>query len=258
MKLSPLTGKRILLTRAEHQLTEVDRMLRDRGAVPIHFPCLALEPLPHEIDQALPLLEKCSDVLFTSSNGVLALQRFCHDRNRDPALLLAGKRIAAVGDSTAETLRALAINVQIIPNTASQHGLIEAYAVHGMPERLLFYRAEEGSDVLAANLRKQGVEVDTVKAYRTICPQGSAVEIVSMIAAGEIDAVLLGSAKTARHYLQRIGSGRVANAPVVAVISPAMADEAERSGLHVQVVAKTASFEAMLDALADYFDANPS
>jgi len=42
---------------------------------------------------------------------------------------------------------------------------------------------------------------------------------------------------------------------VVVVISKAVEDAARGMGLNVQVVAKQASFEAMLDALAEYFDA---
>jgi len=66
--------------------------------------------------------------------------------------------------------------------------------------------------------------------------------------------VLLGSAKTAAHYLQRIGSTSLANRPVVVAMSEKMASSALGCGLRVQVVAKKASFEAMLDALAEYFD----
>jgi len=108
--------------------------------------------------------------------------------------------------------------------------------------------------VLAKALVQRGVTVEVVSAYRTICPEGDAGDVISMLQTGDIDAVLLGSAKTAMHYLQRVGSLEVSNRPVIVAISEKMAVAVRDMGLHVQVVAKEASFEAMLDALAEYFD----
>ena len=123
-----------------------------------------------------------------------------------------------------------------------------------MPDSLLFFRAEEGRETLAEALSEQGVKVMTVPAYRTICPADDAEDVLTMLQDGHIDAVLLGSTKTALFYLQRTGSLALANRPVIAVISEKMATAARKLGLNVQVVAKDASFEAMLDALARHFD----
>jgi len=258
MHSSPLQGKSILLTRAEHQLIGIDQKIRSRGATPVHLPCLAVEHLSNEISQGIALLEEYNDVLFTSTNGVRSLESFCREHGRDLSTLLAHKRVAVVGEKSAAELRRIGIDVDIIPETASQEGLIDAYALHGLPKSLLFFRAQEGRERLAEALQKQGVKVKTITAYRTVCPEGDATEIKTMLQAGVVDAVLLGSTKTARHYMQRIGSSELANRPVVVAISDQMAAATEKLGLNVQVVAKEASFEAMLDALAEYFDANPS
>lgn len=258
MNLSPLSGKTILLTRAEHQLAEVDQRLRAIGAIPVHFPCLAVEPLIHEIDAAVAQLATYSDVLFTSSNGVISFEKFCSLRGLEPAVPLAGKRISAVGEQTAAMLAAIGIRVDIIPAVASQDGLIDSFRQHGLPHGLLFFRAEEGRDALADALKAAGVVVKTIPVYRTVCPDMSADSVIAMLADKSVDAVLLGSAKTARHYLQRIGSIELANRPVIVTISEAMADQTRSLGLDVQVVAKSASFEAMLNALAGYYDSNPS
>ncbi|NWF38839.1 uroporphyrinogen-III synthase [Mariprofundus sp. NF] len=256
MDSSALEGKRILLTRAAHQLGSIETMVRACAAVPIPFPCLELQVNTDALKQGIAMLPEFSDLLFTSANGVLALASFCHEHNRTLKSTLADKRIAAVGAKTAAALTALDISVDIIPEIASQDGLITAYSEHGMPEQLLFFRAEEGRERLAEVLEQQEIVVKTVKAYRTICPDDDAGKTVALLEAGEIDAVLLGSTKTARHYLQRIGSSELANRPVVVAISKLMAEETEQLGLHVQVVAKSASFDSMLAALSNYFESN--
>ncbi|MFQ5519405.1 MAG: uroporphyrinogen-III synthase, partial [Mariprofundus sp.] len=86
-------------------------------------------------------------------------------------------------------------------------------------------------------------------------PASDASKVTHMLQQGEIDAVLLGSAKVARFYLHRIGSLALANKPVLAVISEQLAVDARELGLNVQIVAKHASFDAMLDALVEYFEA---
>jgi len=254
----PLTGKHILLTRAEHQLASLNREVRSRGAVAIDFPCLGLELLSPAVEEGIRSLQGCSDVLFTSTNGVLSINSFCMEKNQGLKALLTGKRIAAVGEQTAAALAKLGIHVDIVPMLASQEGLIDAYATHGLPTRLLFFRAEEGSDRLAEALQQQGIVVETIAAYRTVCPAEDAAEIIAMLEGNRIDAVLLGSTKAARFYLQRIGSIELANRPAVVTISAQMAEAAKKLGLRVQVVAKNASFESMLDTLAEYFDANRS
>jgi len=67
-----------------------------------------------------------------------------------------------------------------------------------------------------------------------------------------IDAVLLGSVETARGLISRIGID-LARQPLAVAISPRVAASATALGLRVQVVAQSASFEAMLDALAHHF-----
>jgi len=229
-------------------------MVQARGAVALSFPCLAIEEMPTSVAAGMGLLDGCSDVLFSSASGVHAVARVVADQGGSLGEILVGKRIAAVGGKTAAALSQLGVRVDIIPEHASQDGLIDAYKSRGLPHSLLFFRAEEGRENVADALSQQGVRVVTVPAYRTICPLEDASEVIARLQHGEIDAVLLGSAKTAAHYLQRIGSVELVNRPVVVAISEKMAVSARGLGLNVQVVAKRASFEAMLDALAEYFD----
>jgi len=255
MSSSGLSHKQILVTRAEKHYPALRQLVESYGAKAVCLPCLAVEDMPQSIADGMRLLAGCSDVLFTSASGVHAVAKALADDGGvrlDDVLL--NRRIAAVGRKTATALSQLGVRVDIVPQSASQDALIEVYAASGLPDALLFFRAEEGRDALAGALARQGVKVITVAAYRTICPSGDASAVIAMLQQDNIDAVLLGSAKTAAHYLQRVDSIALANRPVIVAISEKMAVAARHAGLNVQVVAKEASFEAMLDALAEYFD----
>ncbi len=249
-----LEGKRILLTRAVESFPALDRVLLTRGAEPVHLPCLEVEEISDALQQSISSISWYSDIVFTSSNGVQVLKNEMDRQGLCLSSELNGKRIAAVGQKTADALRRYGVHVDIIPYIASQDGLLAAYAVNGLPKTLLFFRAEEGRDALHDVLQSQGVEVTMVHTYRTVCPQRDASDAIQRVQNGEINAVLLGSPKTARFYIQRIGSIELADKPAIVVISESLAEAVRAMGLSVQVVAKHASFEAMLDALSEYFD----
>jgi len=247
-----LAGRNILITRSEDQAESTASAIQKRGAKPLLFPCLEMERLDDNIRRSLSKLQHGKiNILFTSSNGVHAV---AESLGSAFSILMQPHKIIAVGEKTGDTLRRFGIKVGLEPENASQAGLAEQFKISGTPENLLFFRAEEGSDTLAEALTASGSHVTTIHAYRMQCPDSDASEMVDQLRQHQVDAVLLGSPKTVRNYIHRIGSLEVANIPSIAVISPQVAKAAEEAGLSVQAVAKTASFDAMLDALADYFN----
>jgi len=250
--MSALAGKRILVTRAAAQAQETAALLTQRGALPRFFPCLEVRLNPQEVRRGIQLLStKDGEALFTSANGVEAAHQVLGD---DFAVRFGGVRTAAVGRKTAEALTKHGVEPRLIPDTYSQEGLLDAYRKAGLPKRLVFFRASEGRDLLAEALRAQGVRVDLIKAYGTVRPEFDATPVIRELARGDIDAVLLASAKTARFYVDRIGDLRLASRPAIAAISPQVASVCAELGLTVQAVAEHASLVAMLDALEHYFE----
>src|SRR5262245_31000267 len=123
-----LFGKRVVNTRAIHQAGELDRLLRERGAVPLSYPCLAIVPPldPAPLDEALcELVSGRFDWLaLTSVNTVRAIAERLEARDLrlsdDP-----GFATAAVGQATAEAARTT-LGLQRI--TVSPEGRGEALA----------------------------------------------------------------------------------------------------------------------------------
>jgi len=246
-----LNGKTILVTRTEKQSRITASEIRKRGGNPIVFPCMEVERLDSNIRSALPILQgNPTTILFTSGNGVDCVAEVLGNAF---AMLLKPHRLIAVGEITAAALANYGVNSHIEPDNPSQAGLIGLFERIGAPEHLLFFRAKEGSDAVAKSLSTKGSKVKTIYAYRMRCPEADATEIANRMAAGGIDGVLLGSARTTANYIRRIGSIETAGIPAIVVISPQVAAFAEKEGLKVQAVAKRASFDAMLDALSEYF-----
>jgi uroporphyrinogen-III synthase len=253
---SALVGRRILVTRPAAQAAQTATLIRSRGGEAVLFPCLAVQCLPEAIRTAAVLLADLAvDIAFTSANGVCCVAQALNPSERD---LMGKHRLAAVGEKTAKAMAEHGWQASIVAATASQDGLIETYRHHALPRKLLLFRAEEGRDALPDWLQRQGVDVTTVHAYRTVCPDGDASAVIEALHQDAIDAVLLGSPKTVAHYLQRIGDATLAGRPVVVAISPEVARMAESLGLGVQVVAGNASFPSMLDALAQHYLTMPT
>jgi len=135
MSSQPLAGRHILITRAAAQLPALADLVRSRGAIPVPFPCLAVATMPDDIMRAVTQLERFSDVVFTSCNGVTSVVDTLNSVGLDAPALFALMRVAAVGKRTADCLRECGIGVDIVPASASQDGLIDAYRQAGPPRR---------------------------------------------------------------------------------------------------------------------------
>lgn len=250
MQNSPLAGKRILLTRAVQQLAETTALIEKKCATAISLPCLEHHILKDSIRQGLNDAESYSDIVFTSVNGIQAVFK---NNPTSTTACFQDKRIAVVGKKTAGALKKHHLQADIMSKTASQQGLIEAYQAQGLPQSLLFFRAESGSNILLEYLQGKGIKTQLITAYRSICPDEDNTKVLAMLEENIIDATLLGSSKTAEHYLQRIGNLELANRPILVAISQQVADAADKLGLKVQLIATDANFPSMLEALADYF-----
>ncbi|MDX8383270.1 MAG: uroporphyrinogen-III synthase, partial [Ghiorsea sp.] len=235
-------------------------LLIEYGANPVFFPCFTLEHMMPEMEAGLQTLAATPrqdvDVIFSSRNGVKAMLDAIEHRGASLSETLKGCRIVAVGQKTANVLQQHGCTVALIPQLASQHGLIAAYQQQAQPKRAFFFRAEQGSDALLDYFAEQQVQATLITSYKTRCLEDNPADVVHMLKQQTIDAVLIGSAKTATYYAQKIAQlalPMATAAPVVAVMSKQVAYAADKAGLRVQVIAKQPSFAAMLDGLCHYF-----
>ncbi len=258
---SPLKNKTILITRAAHQYAATASLVRTYQAIPQSFPCLVMQPLPQTITLGLASLQQASDVLFTSANAVNFVQDALQASTFSslPALL-QHTRIACVGKKTANSLKKLGVGIHLMPSAknASQQGMLDVYQQQGLPRKLVFFRAEEGSNFLMDALNTAGVFITLIPTYRSICPVATDEErqMREQLKQHHIDAVLLASSRTAAHYVARINNIALANTPIIIAISAQVAEAAKPLGLHANVIAKAPSFSQMMVALSLFYSSS--
>src|SRR5690242_156230 len=105
----PLFGRRVVVTRAREQASELRTQLEALGAEVVELPSIAIEPLP----VVVPDLGPYSWLVLTSANGVAALFDTLAAQGRD-ARALGGLRVAAIGPGTAAALAARGIRADLV------------------------------------------------------------------------------------------------------------------------------------------------
>jgi uroporphyrinogen III methyltransferase/synthase len=240
----PLLGRRVVVTRPQHQASELVRLLRDHGAAAIEAPTIAIaEPADDgaALCRALWQVSGYDWVVVTSANGarrVLAELRDARD--------LGGVQIAAIGPGTAAALAEGNITADLVPDEFVAESLVAAFpdAPAEYPGRVLIARAEIARDVLPDGLRARGWEVDIVDAYRTVPVAISEKQFGEISAA---DAITFTSSSTVEQFVA--AGGREHLPPVVACIGPVTAATARESGLPVTVEADPHTMPGLVDAL---------
>jgi uroporphyrinogen-III synthase len=197
-----LDQRTIAVTRAEGQLGAARTMFEREGAAVIDLPALVLGPPDSwgPLDDALAELDQFHWIVFSSANGVEALQRRLARRGGSLARRPPGLRIAAVGRRTAAVLADLGTPADFVPPAFVADSLIEHFPVSGWGQRLLLPRVQSGGrPVLAEAFAAAGARVVEVAAYETRCPDGLPSPALQALERGGIDAVTFSSGKTVSH-----------------------------------------------------------
>ena len=247
----PLYGKRVVVTRAREQASELKRLLEDEGAQVLQFPTIEIvPPMSYEsLDRTVDSKYDC--LVFTSTNGVAAFFERLFAAGKD-VRSLAGTRIAAVGQSTAQDLRARGISPDVVPERFISTELLPLLAEDQKGIRTAVVRAEEGRDELISGLRERGGEVDLAVAYRTVAADYDIDELRELIAKDAIDIVTFTSASTVDHFLEKLTAeekSRVLKQALVVSIGDTTSAAIRKHGKEPDVVASKATIPAMRDAV---------
>ncbi|MCS7221785.1 MAG: uroporphyrinogen-III synthase [Anaerolineae bacterium] len=257
----PLSGKRVLVTRAAHQAGELSARLRELGAEPIEYPVIAIAP-PKDLgrlDQALARAARGGYdwIVFTSANGVAAVAE------RMAALGLEGMgfgqaRVAVIGPATARAAAELLRRpADVMPSAYVAEALAEAMGdVRG--QSILLARADIARPALPQALRAAGAQVDEVIAYRTVTEEPAITrqpDVLSLLAQGQIDAITFTSSSTVRAFIARVGRQALSDLHrvVIACIGPITAEAARAEGLSPTVVAEEYTVNGLVTALVRYY-----
>lgn len=254
----PLFGKRIVVTRAREQASELALRLEALGADVLTAPALVrLSPADDyaALDAALMELPSYRWVVFTSANAVEETFARLTALGRD-ARAFGGARVAAVGPSTERRLAEKGIRADFVPTEFVAEAILAQFPDADLSgARLLLPRAAEARDVLPDAWRAAGARVDVVEAYRMEPSAEGAEAVREALAAGEVDAITFASSNTVRYFVEAVGAGSVAADVTLAAIGPITAATCTELLRAPDVVSEAATIDSLVDALVQRWSA---
>ena len=253
---SALQGKRVVVTRAEHQAAPLIQILRERGAIAIRYPCIAIQPPADAdaIDSQLRDLARYDTLLFTSANAVSALSSRLRARKIQPDWTQL--RIAAVGEATDAALQTeLGRSADFVPESRSGESLARSLPLTPN-HRVLLPHSAIASDAPADILRSRGADVTAVVAYETVCGVGGD-DVPGMFADGMIDALTFVSPSAVGYFVQRCSAPHARRLPA-ACLGSVTAARAKALGFTQIITPAETGVSAMAGALERFFAAAES
>ena len=243
----PLHGKKVVVTRAWAQASELSRQLDALGAEPIELPAIRIKPRldTKEVRDSIESLHTYALVCITSPNGARLLFEAMAAQGRD-SRALANASVAAIGAGTEAALAAGGIVADIVPERFVAEELVEELnklQLEGKP--VLIARAAEARELLPDALRKRGAMVDEVALYETVAETPDPEELER---ARDADFVTFTSSSTVRNYMAANDNGIPEGAKVIS-IGPITSEAAREAGLTVDLEAERHDISGLVEAL---------
>ncbi|MBI4304100.1 MAG: uroporphyrinogen-III C-methyltransferase [Chloroflexi bacterium] len=250
----PLSGKRVLVTRARHQASSLSKLLSERGAQPVELPAIEIQPADTmELDNAISHLEQYQWVIFTSVNGVAVFFQRLYDLKRD-ARALSNMRIGAIGSATASALKEHGIVTDYVPEVFTSEGIIvglKSWNIAG--KRFLLSRADIADKELVKGLVQLGSEVHDIAVYRTVLPTEATSQAKELLLSQKIDVITFTSSSTVSNLAAALGKDLSLDGAKIACIGPKTAETAVEAGLKVDIMAREHTIPGLVTAIEEYF-----
>lgn len=248
----PLTGRRILITRAARTASKLADHVHQLGGQPLLFPTIETVPLTNQA----PLQTVCQEIeafdwlIFTSANAV----RFFLAAGAD-SLTDSGSRspqLAVVGSQTAAALQAQGFQADVMPEQFIASAITAALGdVDG--QRILLPQSAIARPELAQALRAAGGEVTALPVYQTVAPTPSGGSWRALEAGPDV--LTFTSPSTFENFLSLTGNRGhdLLHKRLIAVIGPVTAAAVIKSGYQVDIMPNQHTARAMIDAVARSF-----
>ena len=255
-----LRGKRVVVTRAFDQSTELVRVLEEKGAVPVVLPMVAFAPPDNlsELDQAVREMARFDWVFVTSQNALRALQERCQAIHADLVAAMGRVRVAAVGPATAEALKSAGIEVAY---TATKHqgvSLAQELAGEVKGKTVLLPRSDRANPDLVEQLKSLGATVKEVVAYKTVSPDDAALGQARAVLQQKVDAILFFSPSAVHHLQDILGSEKVleiSRQAIFAAIGPVTEKALRAARVERILLADDTTVASIVIALQRHFSA---
>jgi len=253
----PLLGKRIVVTRARAQASDLIQRLSELGAECLEFPTIKVEPPPDwsPLDKALENIADYSWLIFTSVNGVTFFFERLFAQGKD-VRNLGHLHTAAIGPATADKLMHFGLTSDIIPDSYRAESVVAAFKrVDVTEKKILLPRAAEARPVLPKELRTMGAIVDEITVYRTRPVSEHADRLIEELEANAIDMITFTSSSTVANFKALLPEARfselIKSATIVS-IGPITTETAEKLGFKVHLTAEKFTIPGLVEVILSH------
>lgn len=246
----PLSGKRIVVTRAEEQSGFLSSELEKLGAEVLGVPTIKIEPVELPADDAAKISAFGSyDVaVFTSTNAVRHVRSHVGLKkgpDRKPYVVAIGKR-------TADLLAESGIAPDLVPDRFNSADLMKALGEFDWKgKRVLVPKGNLAGSEVADSIRTHGGAAEEVVVYCTKPNDNIDVKLKRQVGSGEFDTVVFFSPSQVKNFLNVFGTS-VLDGKKIAVIGPTTKKAAESSGLCVDVVPRNSTTESLITSMVEH------
>lgn len=245
----PLTGKQVILTGTRELVRKQHQSLLKKGAEAVDMSLIYTEPAAEAVlEETIRDVGAYSWLVFTSSNGVKlffeSMKKFEADYRR-----LARIKFAVVGPGTGDILKNYGFQADYMPESYTSESLAEGLARRMKPlEKILIFRAQEGSKSLNQCFDKKEIKYKDVAAYRTRADWRK--RDLLLRAMRDADYITFASGSAVRAFAEMTAGA--SQYPDIICIGPVTAKEAERAGLTVTATAEKYTIEGLTECLCQF------
>lgn len=256
-KTKPLTGWRVLVSRAKKQAGALSDELRAKGAEVLEIPFIEIrQPRSFRpLDDSLRVISEYDWLILTSVNGVQSFFERLEKLGISKRKLLH-LRLAAIGPATKTAIEKHGLKVTVTPAEYVAESVVESLRNRVFRKRVLLCRAKVARDVIPRELRKLGAYVDVVEAYETVIPKTSRARLRAALRSGKNrpDVITFTSSSTVRNFMSllniRSGQSKLLKGIYNASIGPITSDSLAENGLNVDIQAGEYTIPGLVEAIS--------
>jgi uroporphyrinogen III methyltransferase / synthase len=252
----PLFGKKILVTRARAQASNLVKKLSEKGAFCVQFPTIKIIPISDftYIDNAIKKISSYDWIVFTSVNGVFYFFERLFELGLD-ARSLGNLKTAVIGPTTSAKLLEFGIKSDIIPESYIAESVIKAFSNENIKDKkVLVPRAKEARPILCEKLIEMGGYVDEVSIYETIKSDENSEYLLNLLEEKEIDIITFTSSSTVKNFKALLPEDKFSElmkGVIIASIGPITSDTAKSLGFSVDIEAKEYTISGLCEAVLE-------
>lgn len=259
----PLSGRTIVITRAQDQAAEFVTELERYGAEVVVCPTIEICELEsyERLDEAIEHLYGYDWLIFTSVNAIDYFFKRLRARGHEGSEL-DDLKVCVIGEATADRLRDLQVHVDVVPDEFRAEGVFTALerfvggAEHLKQLNVLIPRASVARDYLPRALEEAGARVDVVPTYRTALPANLDRGRIAAMLSGSADCIAFTSSSTVKNLAQLFATEDLSKALAgiaIACIGNITATTAAEFGLQTTIQPEEFTIPALAHAIAAHF-----